>query len=358
MMSVRARRIKQIDRVLLLLVIVFVIAGFIVFISASFGLFAKGNISLFTIISRQLVLGLMFGSIFGFVLSKIHYVFWQKWAKYFFLITIVLTLLVFIPGIGMKHGGALRWVNVGPITFQPVEFLKIGVVLFTSAILSKYGPAIKKHSWFGIIVFCIISVIAVLPLLLQPDHGTAVVIIITIVTLFFVAGFRWKHLFLSVLFGALFALLLVYMHPYVLSRITTYLHPEDNNRGASWQISQSLIAIGSGGLTGRGFGQSVQKFGYLPEPRGDSIFAVFAEEFGFIGATGIVLLFLMLLFRMYHLAIKIPDTFGSLVIIGIATLILMQSFFNIAAMLSLAPLSGLPLIFVSHGGTALAVTLA
>jgi cell division protein FtsW len=265
--------------------------------------------------------------------------------------------LVFIPGIGMEHGGATRWINFGPITFQPVELLKLGTVLFVANFLAGNARKIHKHNWFGIASLGAVSVIVIVPLILQPDTGSLIVIMLAIVSMYFAVGMRWRDIGIVVIMAIMALGLLAFMRPYVLDRITTFIHPAGDSQGSGYQIKQSLIAVGSGQVFGRGFGQSVQKFNYLPEPIGDSIFAVYAEEFGFVGSVLLLFVFLAVLLRMYYIAIKAPDMFGALLVVGIASLVIVQSLFNIAAMLGVVPLSGLPLIFVSHGGTALAVTL-
>jgi cell division protein FtsW len=171
------------------------------------------------------------------------------------------------------------------------------------------------------------------------------------------AGAKMKHVMILVLIGALCIGVVATVRPYARARIMTFLNPQSDIQGASYQINQSLIAIGSGGMFGRGFGQSVQKFDYLPEPVGDSIFAVQAEEFGFLGSVVLISLYFFFVFRSITLSTRSPDMFGGLTVLGIAILVIVESFMNIAAMLGLIPLSGEPLLFVSHGGTALIVTL-
>ena len=176
--------------------------------------------------------------------------------------------------------------------------------------------------------------------------------------MFFVAGAPLRHLALAALVCLVLLAALVFFRPYLKERLLTFLQPASDPQGAGWQIQQSLIAIGSGGGFGRGFGQSVQKFSYLPEPVGDSIFAVASEEFGFVGAALLIALFLAFLMRGLRIATHVPDSFGGLLALGIVILISLSAFVNIASMLGLVPLSGLPLPFVSHGGTAMLLALA
>lgn len=175
--------------------------------------------------------------------------------------------------------------------------------------------------------------------------------------MFIVAGGRIRDVLILGIIGILLIAVLAYTRPYIRERIETFINPSTDPQGSGYQIKQSLIAVGSGGVLGRGFGQSIQKFEYLPEPIGDSIFAVYAEEFGFMGSTVLVFLFIAFALRGYRIASHAPDLFGMLIVVGIVTIVSAQVFLNIAAMLALAPLSGLPLPFISHGGTALLVTL-
>jgi cell division protein FtsW len=175
--------------------------------------------------------------------------------------------------------------------------------------------------------------------------------------MFIAAGGRFRDFVVMTVLGVCLVMLLAYTRPYIKDRIMTFANPSLDPQGAGYQIKQSLIAVGSGGLIGRGFGQSIQKFEYLPEPIGDSIFAVYAEEFGFAGSVLLIIFFAAFALRGYRVATHAPDLFGMLIVVGITTLIIMQVVLNIASMLGLMPLSGLTLPFVSHGGTALLVTL-
>ncbi len=353
----RAKRLKPVDGVLLSLLSVLVVSGFFIFLSASLGLLARGRVSFSSIAFNQFFLGIVLGTILLFIVSRIHYKVWRKYAPYIFGFSVLLTFLVFIPGIGMSWGGASRWVHFGPITFQPVELLKIGVVIFMAHFISKHARKVASKGFFAISALGAGVAVVAMPLLLQPDTGSLVVIVLAISAMFFVAGLKWRDLGIMLFVAILALAVLAFIRPYVLDRITTFLDPSADAQGSGYQVKQSLIAIGSGGVTGRGFGQSVQKFNYLPEPIGDSIFAVYAEEFGFIGSVLLLGIYLALAIRMYFVAIRAPDMFGALLVVGFATLMIVQSLFNIAAMLGVVPLSGLPLIFVSHGGTALAATL-
>ena len=346
----------KVDKILLAIIITLMVIGFFIFSSASLGLLAREGARFSSVAFSQILFGIIGGSIGMFLTSQIYYRNYRNYAFYIFLFTCLLTLAVFIPGIGLSHGGATRWLHIAGFSFQPSELLKIGFVIYMATWLS--GKQKKIHSFKeGLFPFIIITSIAGGILLLQPDTDTFLLMGTAAMAMFITAGGRWKDVGLMFLSGVLLLLLLAYTRPYIMDRFTTFLDPFNDPQGKSYQIQQSLIAIGSGGVIGRGFGQSIQKFEYLPEPIGDSIFAVFAEEFGFIGSVILILLFTFFTFRGYYIASHAKDLFGMLLVVGFITLITLQAFLNIAAMLSIAPLMGLPLPFVSHGGTALLTTL-
>jgi len=349
---------RQIDKTFLFLALGLTFIGFFLFVSASLGLLARDGAKFSTVFFNQVIFGLVGGFLMLYFMSKIDYSFWRKYSFYIFLASIFLSLLVFVPWLGVTSGGAARWVQFGPLpSFQPVEFLKLGFVIYFAAWASGVGNKIKTFQYGLLPLIVVIGLISAL-LLSQPDTGNLIVIFVTGVTMFFVAGGRWKDMFISFLIGLILFGALVLVRPYLLDRVLTFIKPDTNLQGSSYQINQSFIAIGSGKILGRGFGQSVQKFNYLPEPIGDSIFAVAAEEWGFLGSSILILFFLAFTFRGLKIATKTKDIFGGLLTTGIITLIISQSFLNIASMLGVFPLTGMPLLFVSHGGTALFFTLA
>lgn len=334
-----------------------VAVGFIIFLSASLGLLSRFTASeLWGAIIGHVGLGLVVGSVAAYVSSRIPYLFWRKISFYMFIIASLLTLAVFIPGIGISHGGATRWLNIGGFSLQPAELLKVSYLIYLATWLTVVGKHVKtfKH---GFLPYGVITLIVGLILLPQPDTDTFFVIAITGGVMYFAAGATWKHLALGAGAGIVGLITIVMIRPYIWERILTFLDPSRDPLNSGYQVQQSLIAIGSGGFTGRGFGQSVQKFSFLPEPTSDSIFAVAAEEFGFIGTTLILILYISLTLRLYVLASRQKERFGKFLLIGAATMIFTQVSMNIASMLGLFPLSGLPLLFMSHGGTALFFTL-
>ncbi len=348
---------KGVDTIFLGLVVTLTAAGFLIFLSAALGLLSRTGASYGSVVFSQLVFGILGGGIALFVLSNLHYKSYQKFAFYIFLIGLIATLSVFIPGIGMTHAGATRWLDLGITTIQPSEFLKIAYVIYLATWLS----GMKKHvgNWrYGLLPFCVISGLTGIVMLLQPDTDTFLIMGTAGLAMFIVAGAKFRDLIVVILLGAILVTALAYTRPYVMDRMLTFLDPDADPQGSGYQIKQSLIAVGSGGVVGRGFGQSIQKFEYLPEPIGDSIFAVYSEEFGFMGVTALLTLFVAFGLRGFIIAERAADMFGVLLVTGIVTVVLTQAFLNMGAMLGVAPLSGLPLPFVSHGGTALFATLA
>jgi cell division protein FtsW len=347
---------KSVDRTLLIIILTLVTIGFFIFSSASLGLLAREGARFSSVAFSQVVFGIIGGGIGMFLTSQLYYRNYRKYAFYIFLFTCVLTLAVFIPGVGISHGGATRWIGIAGFSLQPAELLKIGFIIYMATWLS--GVQKQIHTFrHGTVPFIGIVIIIGVVLLIQPDTDTFLLMGIAGVAMFITAGGSWRDVGLMFLSGIILLAILAFSRPYIMDRFTTFLDPMDDPQGKSYQIQQSLIAIGSGGFAGRGFGQSIQKFEYLPEPIGDSIFAVYSEEFGLLGSVFLIVLFSFFTFRGYRIASHAKDLFGMLLVVGFMTLIVIQAFLNIAAMLSLAPLMGLPLPFVSHGGTALLTTL-
>jgi cell division protein FtsW len=351
------KRIK-IDIPFTISVIILVVAGFLIFSSASLGLLSTHNTKYSSVTFSQTFFGLFLGVIACIIVSKIDYRLYRKYSFYLFVASILATLLVFVPGLGVEHGGAHRWIYLGKLSFQTSELLKIGYIIYLSAWLSGVKDKAKTF-WNGFFPFIIMSGIIGLVLLVQPDTDTLMITVAAGIAIFLTGGGKWSHVFIFVLAGVLCFVALAMTRPYLRERINTFMHPSTNSLGSGYQIQQSLIAIGSGGFMGRGFGQSLQKFdNHLPEPIGDSIFAVASEEFGFVGSSVIILLFVFFTLRGLKIASKTNDNFGRLMVVGIVIMIMSQAFVNISAMVGVIPLSGITLPFISHGGTSLFMTLA
>lgn len=348
---------KPVDRVFLGITFLLIGIGIIAFISASLGVLAKNETKFYNIIFSQLVLGLGGGLTAMFIFSRITYKVWRAYAFYIFTLSLILMLLVFIPGLGFTHGGAQRWVHIGFLTFQPAEFLKIGCIVYFAAWLSWVKHKVTDVR-FGVLPLCILLLLAAGLLFAQPDTKSFLLILTAASSMLFVSGVPLKYLVGIVIAGILGFSILALTTPYIQARIQTFINPSHDQSGASYQLKQSLIAIGSGGIVGRGLGQSVQKFSYLPEPQGDSIFSVIGEEFGFIGGLIVLLLYIGFAFRGLRIGYRAPDQFSRLLVIGIVILITAQSFLNIASIVGVFPLTGVPLVFMSQGGTSLLLSLA
>jgi len=334
-----------------------VLGGFFIFSSASLGLLAREGARFQSVAFSQIVFGIFGGLTALFVMSQIHYRHWRKYAFYIFIFTIILNLLVFAPGIGFEHGGARRWLHIGSFTFQPSELLKLGFVIYLATWLSGMHKHVHTVAKGTLPFMGIVAIIGVL-MLLQPDTDTFLIMAAAGTAMFLTAGGRWRDVVIMGVAAVLLIVVLAFARPYIKDRIMSFIDPGSDPLGSSYQVQQSLIAVGSGGVYGRGFGQSIQKFEYLPEPIGDSVFAVYAEEFGFIGSSILVLLLAAFCFRGYRIASHATDQFGMLIVVGFITILVIQAFLHIAAMVGIAPMLGLPLPFISHGGTALLATLA
>ncbi|MCF7815693.1 MAG: putative lipid II flippase FtsW [Candidatus Pacebacteria bacterium] len=345
------------DRTLLIFTVTLVVIGFLIFSSASLGLLAREGARFSSVALNQILFGIVGGGAALFLMSTVHYRWWRQYAFYIFLFSLILTLCVFVPGIGFSHGGAKRWIAIGSISLQPAELLKISFTIYMATWLSGMKHHIGSFKK-GTLPFALFVGLVGIPFLLQPDTDSYLIMATASVAMFITAGGRIRDVIIMGFSGILLLAVLAFSRPYIMERLQTFINPANDPQGSGYQIKQSLIAVGSGGFIGRGFGQSIQKFEYLPEPIGDSIFAVYAEEFGFFGSVALLLLFAGFALRGYKIATRAPDLFGMLLVVGIVTIIITQTILNIAAMLGIAPLSGLPLPFISHGGTALLITLA
>ena len=347
---------RKVDKSFLLISIILIVVGFFIFSSASLALLAKESSNYSSIAFSQTVFGLFAGTVVMIIVSRLDSQIWKKSAFWLLLIAIIINILVLVPGIGFEHAGARRWIKLGAVSFQTSEMLKLAFIIYFAAWVAGVKEKMKTFYW-GFLPLLVLFAISAVLLLKQPDTDNLILIIIAGVAMFIAAGGKWRYVF-SILLAVIIGLaLLAYARPYVMQRITTFLNPQTDIQGASYQVQQSLIAVGSGGLFGRGFGQSVQKFTYLPEPVGDSIFAVAAEEFGFVGSVFLLIMFVLFATRGIKIASETSGIFGRLTVVGIVIMITSQAFVNIGAMLGVIPLSGITLPFVSHGGTSLFFTL-
>jgi len=346
----------HIDKILFFSSLFLLVAGFLILFSASLGLKNRDNAEFNDVIINQLILGVGVGLILMTAASKFDYRKLKRFALPLFIFSLLLTLLVFIPKIGVYYGGAKRWLSIFGFSFQPSELLKFGFIVFLASWLSSRKEEVRSLTK-GVLPFVIMLGVIGFVIIKQPDMGTFLVLALTGVVMFWLGGAKLKHIFLIFIVGVLALFILIKIEPYRMSRWTVFLNQEADQTDTGYQLKQSKIALGAGGIFGRGFGMGVQKFKFLPEPIGDSVFSVFGEEFGFVGTTCLIGFFMLFTYRGLVISRKAPDSFGRILGSGIVILIITQSFVNIASMTGMVPMTGVPLLFVSKGGSSLAITL-
>lgn len=289
---------------------------------------------------------------------KVPYTKWQAYARHIFFGTLLVLGLTLIPGIGATFDtGARSWIPILGFSFQPSEVAKLSLIIFLAAFMSEKGRELTDLK-SGFLVSLGLGMAIIGLVLIQPDVGTASILFGILFALLFIGGAQLKHLGTLFILGFAGFATMIAIAPYRARRFMTFLHPELDPLGIGYHINQAFLAIGSGGMFGLGLGHSRQKFAYLPEVHADSIFAILAEEMGFIIAAGLVLFIVVIALRGLKVAKHAPDSFARILVAGIITWFLVQSFLNIGAMVGLLPLTGVPLPFVSHGGTALIVAMA
>ncbi|MEI7620018.1 MAG: putative lipid II flippase FtsW [Candidatus Falkowbacteria bacterium] len=344
------------DRKLIMVTFALVIFGLVMLFSASLvaGYLRSGNSLYF--INHQLI-GLVLGIPAFIICSRIDYHIWRKYAFHFLLFSIFLLILVFIPGLSANYGKAHNWINIFGFSLQPSEFVKISFLLYLSAWLEvKQGKL--EDFYHGIAPFLVVLAIIGSLMLMQPDLGTLSIIFATSVMVYFVAGGKWKHVLVALLLAAACFLILVNVKSNKMDRIQCYKNPEISADDKCYQTNQALIAVGSGGFWGRGLGESRQKFMYLPEVWSDSIFAVVAEELGFVGSLFLLFLYFFLFYRGWVISKLAPDLYGRILAIGIVSWIIVQTILNIGGTMNFIPMTGVPLPFVSSGGSSLLSIMA
>lgn len=343
---------------LLIILALLLIFGLIMLSSASSVISFQNFDDPYYYLKRQLLNGVLIGGILFFALSRIDYTYWRKAAFPLMVGSVVLLLLVFVPGIGIELLGAKRWISVGGIFFQPSEIVKLTFLIYLAAWLETRGHQVKEMSAgltsFLVMLGALVAIIAVA----QKDLGTTIVLTVIALSVYFVAGAPWKHMGIIAGVGAIMLTILIKLFPFRAERLTVFLNPELDPQGIGYHINQALLAIGSGGMFGLGLGHSRQKFNYLPEAATDSIFAVIAEELGFFFSAMLIVLFLAFVLEGLRIARNSPDPFGKYLAVGITSWIGFQALINISAMLSLVPLTGIPLPFISYGSSSLITTMA
>lgn len=305
---------------------------------------------------HQILYGLLPGLFIFYIFSRLDYERWRALALPLLLMAIILLIAVFIPSLGVSIKGAQRWLDLKFATVQPAEFLKFALIVYLAAWFStrnKNGHGALAHIPFFLVLGCV-----ALLLVLQPDFGTLGIVILIGLGMYFFSGAKFRHIALLIIVALVMLGGLALAAPYRFERIKTFIDPHVDKQGSSYHINQAKISIGSGGIFGVGYGQSKQKLGYLPEPVGDSIFAVIVEELGLVGGVALLLLYLGFLFSMLTLAARTPDMLGRLLVLGAAVWIGSQAFINIAAISGLVPLTGVPLPLISYGSSSLVSLMA
>jgi cell division protein FtsW len=334
---------QKIDKKLFIATVLLVIIGLIAVLDASAPQAINVFGDKFHLFKNQLIWSFV-GFVALLISSKINYKFWEKLATPLFFFVLVSLILVLIPGLGVKLLGARRWISVGPIFFQPSELAKFGLILFLAKLMSKKKASITYFLPLALVSFLI---------MLEPDLGTTMIIVLSSAIQIFASQINLLQYSGVGILGGLIVFLLVIISPYRKDRLLTFLEQSSDPLGKSYHIRQILLGLGSGGLFGLGLGASKQKFLFLPEASTDSIFAVVAEEVGFIGALALISLFGFYVFRALRISKHAPDDFSRYLALGIASWIGIQVVLNIASMTALVPLTGIPLPFISYGGSSL-----
>ncbi|MCD6362983.1 MAG: putative lipid II flippase FtsW [Synergistetes bacterium] len=316
----------------------------------------KGGEGLF--LFRKHILSILLGFGVLLVLRKVDYEVFFRLSKPIFFGSLVLLLMVFLKGIGVRGGGASRWIRIAPgFAFQPAELLKLSMIIYTASFLCRKRNLLDDFGR-GFLPLALLTFGTAALLLAQPDMGTAVVIIGVGVMLWWVGGMKTmrivKVLLLLIALGALF----IWIEPYRRERILAFLNPWAAPHGFGYQIIQALLAFGVGGFWGVGLGRGLQKFYYLPAPHTDFIFAVIGEELGFLGSIAVLVLYMALGWASFSISKRAPTCFGKLLGMGITFLILLQALINLGGVTNFIPSTGIPLPFVSYGGTSMVVSLS
>jgi len=350
-------KIHQPDYIIIINLAILIVLGLIILTSSSYFTACERFNNCYFYLKHQLLNGLLPGLFIFWLLARFDYHHLKKISFYLLIFSLVILALVLVPGIGFAKEGVSRWIKIGGFNFQPSEFIKLSFLIYLAAWFSNHQDKFKniKEVFIPFVLFLVI--ISVL-IIFQPDIGTLLVIVISAMIVYFIAGAPWKHLGFIIMGGLISLIALIKIAPYRFDRVMVFLHPEADPQGIGYHINQAILAIGSGGIFGRGLGHSYQKINYLPEVVGDSIFAVMAEELGFILMIIVVGLYIYLAIRIFRLANLNHDNFGRLLTIGIGSWFIFQSLINMAAMLRLLPLTGIPLPFVSYGGTSFCVFMA
>lgn len=341
------------DFSLLIVIMLLTLFGVLMVFSSSFYYSLNRMNDLYHFFSKGVVLAAL-GLVVMLVTAQVDFRRYEKWSVPFMLIAAVLLILV-LTKMGMELNGAKRWISVGPVLVMPSEVAKMALVLFMARLIKHNQKSITKLS--TIVMFCVIIGSFAGLIVLQPNYSTALILASGLFVMLYLGGAKLQHLGLMGLIGGVSAFFVVLIADYRIDRIFAFLNPTADKMGDNWQVVQSLYALGSGGIFGVGLGQSTQNKLYIPEPQNDFIFSTIGEELGLIGTLIVLMLFVSLIWRGYRAAMRCPDLFGSLVASGIVTMITIQMIVNICVTTKLIPVTGVPLPFISSGGSSLVVLL-
>jgi len=337
------------DKILVFFIFLAMAIGLILLFSASsVAAYVRSGNSLYFL--KHQLYGLALGIPAFIILSKIDYHRYRNFAIHFLVISVGFLVLTFIPGLSASYGKAGNWINIFGFSLQPSEFVKIFFLLYLAAWLDTKKEKLNSLGE-GLIPFILIFIPIAALIMMQPDFGTLLIIFSSSVICYFVAGAPKKHFFIGIVIALIAIAVLVNFKSNKMERIECYRHPESDVAGKCYQVNQSLIAIGSGGFWGRGLGESRQKFMYLPEVWSDSIFAAVAEELGFVFSLAVIAIFFVIFYRGIKIAKNTPDFYGKILAAGLVSWVLVQTILNIGGSTNLIPMTGVPLPFVSAGGS-------
>ena len=353
----RKARLKPADGTLALILALLMMCGLLTLFSATYYKAVDQGDALLEV-KKQLI-GVGLGAFLMFLTSRIPYSFWQKPRVVMLALTgsFALLVLVLIPGIGVYVNGSRRWLNIAGLSFQPSELAKIASVMYLASTLSFRLKQVERL-WTGILPLLVVPAAMFLLILQQPNLSTAGSIMIVAILMMLLAGAKWKHLSLMGVAGLAVGFAYAWVEPYRRERLLSFRNPFAQMSDEGYQLSQSLIAIGSGGLFGRGLGQGRQKFSYLPYPESDFMFAIIGEDFGLFGCCVVILLFVAFAISGMRIALNCQDRYGCLLAAGITAMISVQAFINIGVVVGILPTTGLPLPFFSAGGTSISLLMA
>lgn len=346
---------KRYSKILLISVIVISLFGTLMIYSSSYVWAEYKFNDPYKYLKSQSIF-LIMGYVVMFIVSKFPYQKYKKLSNIIFFICLGMLILVLIPGIGTVRNGSRSWFGIGSLGIQPSEFTKLGLIIFTSKYLANNSNNIKDIKKGVLPILGVLLMVFAL-IMLEPDFGTGVVIVMTIVVLLFVSGVKMNFFIKIGILGLIGVVVLVIIAPYRMERIVSFINPWSDPLGSGFQIIQSLYAIGPGGLLGLGFGNSVQKHFYLPEPQTDFIFSIISEEFGFLGVLLVSFLFIMIIYSGFKIAMKCEDYFGKYLAFGISFGLSFQAMLNLMVVVGLIPVTGVTLPFLSYGGSSLMITL-